>query len=39
MKTIEILKDVIQTQDRHIDLIMFYFKKVLEDLNIKEGEN
>ncbi|EHT2883410.1 hypothetical protein KXJ91_001402 [Campylobacter coli] len=38
METIEILKDVIKTQDRHIDLIMFYFEKVLEDLNIKEGE-
>ncbi|MGI7471618.1 hypothetical protein ACNF6X_09085 [Campylobacter coli] len=38
METIEILKDVIKTQDRNIDLIMFYFEKVLEDLNIKEGE-
>ena len=38
METIEILKDVIKTQDRHMDLIMFYFEKVLEDLNIKDGE-
>lgn len=38
METIEILKDVIETQDRHMDLIMLYFENVLEDLNIKEGE-
>ena len=38
METIEILKDVIKNQDRHMDLIMLYFENVLEDLNIKEGE-
>lgn len=38
METIEFLKDVIKTQDRHMDLIMLYFEKVFEDLNIKERE-